>query len=44
MKLLADIKAGRMPAQKIIDSGVDVVRQDNVDAYIEAFRKLEEGK
>ena len=44
VKLLADIKAGKMPAQKIIDSGVDVVRQDNVDAYIEAFRKLEEGK
>jgi len=44
VKMLADIKAGKMPAQKIIDSGVDVVRQDNVDAYIEAFRKLEEGK
>ena len=44
VKLLADIKAGKMPTQKIIDSGVDVVRQDNVDAYIEAFRKLEEGK
>jgi ribose transport system substrate-binding protein len=44
VKLLADIKAGKMPSQTIIDSGVDVVRQDNVDAYIEAFRKLEEGK
>jgi ribose transport system substrate-binding protein len=44
VKMLADIKAGRMPAQKIVDSGVDVVRQDNVDAYIEAFRKLEEGR
>jgi ribose transport system substrate-binding protein len=44
VKMLAEIKAGRMPAQKIVDSGVDVVRQDNVDAYIEAFRKLEEGK
>jgi ribose transport system substrate-binding protein len=44
VKLLADIKAGKMPPQKIIDSGVDVVRQDNVDAYIEAFKKLEEGK
>jgi ribose transport system substrate-binding protein len=44
VKLLADIKAGKMPTQKVIDSGVDVVRQDNVDAYIEAFRKLEEGK
>ena len=44
VKMLADIKAGKMPTQKIVDSGVDVVRQDNVDAYIEAFRKLEEGK
>jgi ribose transport system substrate-binding protein len=44
VKMLADIKAGRMPSQKIIDSGVDIVRQDNVDAYIETFRKLEEGK
>jgi ribose transport system substrate-binding protein len=44
VKMLADIKAGKMPPQKIVDSGVDVVRQDNVDAYIEAFRKLEEGK
>jgi hypothetical protein len=33
-----------MPTQKVIDSGVDVVRQDNVDAYIESFKKLEEGK
>jgi len=44
VKMLADIKAGKMPPAKVIDSGVDVVRQDNVDAYIEAFRKLEEGK
>jgi ribose transport system substrate-binding protein len=41
VKLLAGIKAGRMPAQTIIDSGVDVVRQDNVEAYVEQFRKLE---
>lgn len=44
VKLLAGIKAGKMPTQQIIDSGVDIVRQDNVDAYIETFRKLEEGK
>ena len=44
VKMLADIKAGKMPTQKIVDSGVDVVRQDNVDAYIDAFKKLEEGK
>lgn len=44
VKMLADIKAGKMPPQKIIDSGVDIVRQDNVDAYIAGFKKLEEGK
>jgi ribose transport system substrate-binding protein len=44
VKMLAGIKAGRMPTEQVIDSGVDVVRQDNVDAYIDAFRKLEEGK
>ena len=44
VKMLADIKAGKMPTQKIVDSGVDIVRQDNVDAYIDRFRKLEEGK
>jgi ribose transport system substrate-binding protein len=44
VKMLADIKAGKMPAQQIIDSGVDVVRQDNVDAYIENFKRLQEGK
>jgi ribose transport system substrate-binding protein len=41
VKLLAGIKAGKMPPATIIDSGVDVVRADNVDAYIEMFRKLE---
>jgi ribose transport system substrate-binding protein len=44
VKMLAAIKAGTMPTATIIDSGVDVVRADNVDAYIESFRKLEEGK
>ena len=44
VKMLAGIKAGRMPTQTIIDSGVDVVRADNVDAYIAQFKKLEEGK
>jgi ribose transport system substrate-binding protein len=44
VKLLAGIKAGRMPPATIIDSGVDVVRADNVDAYVEAFKKLEAGQ
>jgi ribose transport system substrate-binding protein len=44
VKLLANIKAGKMPAQQIIDSGIDIVRQDNVDEYVANFRKLEEGK
>jgi ribose transport system substrate-binding protein len=44
VKMLAGIKAGKMPATTIIDSGVDVVRADNVDAYVAQFKKLEEGK
>jgi ribose transport system substrate-binding protein len=44
VKMLAGIKAGRMPATTIIDAGVDVVRADNVDAYIAEFKRLEAGK
>lgn len=44
VKLLYDIKHGRMPAQKIIDSGVDIVTKDNVDQYVENWQKLEAGK
>lgn len=44
VKLLANIKAGKMPPQQIIDSGIDVVRQDNVDEYVANFKKLEAGK
>jgi ribose transport system substrate-binding protein len=44
VKMLAGIKAGKMPSATIIDSGVDVVRADNVDAYVAEFKKLEEGK
>lgn len=43
VRLLADIKAGRMPAQPIIDSGVEVVTADNVDAFLERWHKLEGG-
>jgi ribose transport system substrate-binding protein len=44
VKLLAGIKAGKMPPSTIIDSGVDIVRADNVDAYVAQFKKLEEGQ
>jgi ribose transport system substrate-binding protein len=43
VKLLADIKAGRMPPASVIDSGVDIVTAANVDQYIEQWRKLERG-
>jgi ribose transport system substrate-binding protein len=43
VKILAGIKAGRNPAQTIIDSGVDVVTPENVDAYIEQWKKWETG-
>lgn len=33
IKLLNDIVAGRPPANAVIDSGVDVVTMENVDAY-----------
>lgn len=44
VKLLAAIKEGKMPSTTIIDSGIDVVRADNVDEYVANFKKLEEGK
>jgi ribose transport system substrate-binding protein len=44
VRLLSEIKAGRMPPVKIIDSGVDVVNRDNVDAYLTEWNKLEKGQ
>jgi ribose transport system substrate-binding protein len=44
VKLLAQIKAGRPPASPIIDSGVDVVTAENVDAYVVQWKKLEAGQ
>ena len=41
VRLLADIKAGRMPANPIIDSGVDVVTAANVDQYVIGWKALE---
>ena len=41
VRLLADIKAGKMPASPIIDSGVDVVTAANVDDYLVGWKALE---
>jgi ribose transport system substrate-binding protein len=44
VKILHGIKQGRMPEQKVIDSGVDIVTRENVDAYQEQWRKWEAGE
>ena len=41
VRLLADIKAGKMPANPIIDSGVDVVTAANVDQYVIGWKALD---
>jgi len=41
VRLLADIKAGKIPANPIIDSGVDVVTAANVDQYVIGWKALE---
>jgi len=43
VKILHGIKNGRPPASSIIDSGVDIVTLDNVDAYVAEFKRLESG-
>jgi len=43
VRLLADIKAGKMPASPIVDSGVDVVTAKNVDEYVRKWEELEKG-
>jgi ribose transport system substrate-binding protein len=43
VKLLYDIKHGKMPSQQVIDSGVDVVTKDNVDDYATKWKKMESG-
>ena len=43
VKLLYDIKHGKMPASPIIDSGVDVVTKENVDDYVSKWKKMESG-
>jgi ribose transport system substrate-binding protein len=44
VKILHGIKNGRMPASPIIDSGVDIVTRENVDAYVEQWKKMEKGE
>jgi ribose transport system substrate-binding protein len=41
VRLLADIKAGKMPNPPILDSGVDVVTAANVDDYVIGWKALE---
>jgi ribose transport system substrate-binding protein len=41
VRLLSQIKAGKMPASAVIDSGVDVVTAANVDEYVANWKKLE---
>ena len=41
VRLLSDIKAGRMPPSPVIDSGVDVVTPANVDEFMANWSKLE---
>jgi ribose transport system substrate-binding protein len=41
VRLLAGIKAGRLPAQSVIDSGVDVVTPENLEVYVTEWAKLE---
>jgi ribose transport system substrate-binding protein len=44
VKLLHNIKNGKMPPNPIIDSGVDVVTRDNVDQYAEQWKRMEAGQ
>jgi len=43
VKLLYDIKHGKMPSMAIIDSGVDVVTKENVEDYVSKWKKMESG-
>ncbi|HYT73867.1 MAG TPA: sugar-binding protein [Vicinamibacterales bacterium] len=43
VRILYDIKHGKMPATPIIDSGVDVVTKENVDEYAAKWKKMESG-
>ena len=43
VKLLYDIKQGKMPPATIIDSGLDVVTKENVEDYAAKWKKMESG-
>jgi len=43
VKLLYDIKHGKMPPATIIDSGLDVVTRENVEDYAARWKKMESG-
>jgi ribose transport system substrate-binding protein len=43
IKLLHQIVNGQRPANTVIDSGVDVVTSENVDAYIAQWKVMESG-
>ncbi len=43
VKLLYDIKHGKMPPSPIIDSGVDLVTPANLDDYVAKWKKMESG-
>jgi ribose transport system substrate-binding protein len=40
VRLLRDIKNGKRPTAPIIDSGVDIVTRENVDAYEQQWKKM----
>ena len=44
VQLLYEIVHGKRPANPIIDSGVDVVTADNVDAYLKMWKAMEGGR
>ena len=41
VRLLSEIKAGRMPPSPILDSGLDVVTPENVDQFMASWKTLE---
>jgi ribose transport system substrate-binding protein len=43
VQILYDIKHGKNPPSPIVDSGVDVVTKENVDAYAATWKKIETG-
>ena len=42
VRLLRDITNGKRPASPVIDSGVDVVTKENVDAYEQQWKRMSE--